>query len=234
MDVGYLMGAIGDGSAPPDSGKFEKMMRDLGIADSDHIILYGGGGNRVFTLGAFWIMDYFRHGNTGYLNGGLRKWKSDKLEISKAMKEPVSSKYVAGIPDESIRADAAYVLDHLSDPDVVLVDVRGTGEYKGEENVEKNKRTGHIPGAVNINYYGANFNAGGGTLKLPQDLQQLYDSKGVTRDREIIVYCQGGVRAANTYFVLKHILQYPRVRNYIGSWGEWGNKVDFEKYPVEK
>ena len=95
-----------------------------------------------------------------------------------------------------------------------------------------NKRTGHIPGAINLPFAPTNLNKDG-TFKSVNELKATYESKGVTKDKEIISYCQGGIRAAHTYFVLKHLLGYPKVRNYVGSWGEW-NRLDPNKYPVEK
>ncbi len=232
MGVGAQMGTLGDGSAAPDKQSFEGMMLRLGVNNGDHVVLYGAEGKSVFTLGAFWLMDYFGHKKLSYLHGGLAKWNREKRPVEGGMKAGVAGKYSASKADESIRVDADYVLGRLNNSRAVLVDVRGSGEYNGKENIEKNRRTGHIPGAMNLSYEVTNFNADG-TIRAKEQLKALYESAGVTKDKEVIVYCQGGVRAANTYFILKHILRYPTVRNYVGSWGEWGNRVDFNRYPAE-
>jgi thiosulfate/3-mercaptopyruvate sulfurtransferase len=126
--------------------------------------------------------------------------------------------------------DAAYVMKNLKNSNTVLVDARGHGEYIGEVNNEKNKRVGHLPGAVDLGFKVTNFNADG-TLKSADELRKLYEAKGITKDKEVITYCQGGIKASNAYFALKHILGYPNVKVYVGSWGEWANRTD---NPIEK
>lgn len=234
MGVGAIMGTIGNGSAAPDKAQFEGMMHRLGINNDDHVVLYGAKGDSVFTLGAFWLMDYFGNKNVSYLDGGLAKWNKEDRKVSTENEMPGPSDYKVGSPDESIRIDAAQVLASLNKPEVAIVDARNTDEYTGQNNGENNKRIGHIPGALDLGYYVTNFNAEDGTLKPVADLKAIYEGKGVTKDKEVIVYCQGGIKAANAFFALKHVLGYPNVKNYIGSWGEWGNRVDFDKYPAEK
>ncbi len=232
MGVGAMMGTIGNGSAPPDKTQFEGMMQRLGISNGDHVVLYGAKGESVFTLGAFWLMEYFGHKKVSYLNGGLAKWNKENRPSDSGEKKAEPGKYTAAPANESMRADAAYVLGKLGKDNVAIVDARGTDEYTGENNSEKNKRIGYIPGAQDLGYYTTNFNAKDGTLKSAAELKAIYEAKGVTKDKEVIVYCQGGIKAANAYFALKHLLGYPNVKNYVGSWGEWGNRVDFNKYPI--
>ncbi|MBI4838543.1 MAG: sulfurtransferase, partial [Nitrospirae bacterium] len=140
------------------------------------------------------------------------------------------AKYKAA-PDESIRAEAGYVAQNLKNPKVAIVDVRAADEYTGT-NAMGNKRTGHMPGVVHLPFNTTNLN-NDGTFKSADALKAAYEAKGITKDKEVIVYCQGGVRAAHTYFTLKHILGYPKVKNYVGSWGEW-SKLDPAKHPAEK
>jgi thiosulfate/3-mercaptopyruvate sulfurtransferase len=231
MGIGPLMGSIT--AVPPDKAKFEEMMNRLGINNGDHVVLYGAKGESVFTLSAFWLMEYFGHDKISFLNGGLAKWNKENRSTEGGMKKAEPGKYKAKTPKESIRTVAEDVLKNLNNPEAALVDARGTGEYTGEVNNDNNKRVGHIPGALDLGYDVTNFNKDG-TLKSIEDLKAVYEAKGVTKDKEVITYCQAGIKASNAYFTLKHILGYPNVKVYVSSWGEWGNKLDPEKYPVEK
>jgi thiosulfate/3-mercaptopyruvate sulfurtransferase len=227
MGIGALMGTISPN--PPDKVQFEGMMTRLGISNNDHVVLYGPDGESVFTLGAFWLMEYFGHKNVSYLNGGLAKWNKENRSSEGGMKKAEAGNYKVGAVDESIRIVADDVLKNLNNAKVALVDARGTGEYKGEVNNDKNKRVGYIPGALDLDSK-LNFNADG-TLKSEADLKAVYESKGVTKDKEVIAYCQGGIKAANAYFVLRHVLGYKNVKVYVGSWGEWSG-LDYKKYPI--
>lgn len=227
MGIGALMGTISPN--PPDKVQFEGMMDRLGINNNDHVVLYGPDGQSVFTLGAFWLMEYFGHQNLSYLDGGLAKWNKEDRASESGMKKAEAGNYKVGATDESIRIVADDVLKNLNKPDVVLVDARGSGEYNGEVNNDKNKKVGYIPGALDL-YSKLNFNADG-TLKSAADLKAVYESKGVTKNKEVIAYCQGGIKAANSYFVLRHVLGYKNVKVYVGSWGEWSG-LDYNKYPI--
>jgi len=216
----------------PDKAKFEALMGRLGISNDTYVVLYGSGGGNPFVTTAFWLLKYNGHKKVSYLNGGIAKWnKENRQTVSGAPAKVAATTYKA-TPDESIRADADYVLKSLKNPNAAIVDARSSGEYNGTKSMN-NKREGHIPGAINIEFKSANLNDDG-TFKSVRDLKAVYEAKGVTKDKEIIVYCLGGVRASHTYFVLKYLLGYPKVRNYVGSWGEWGNRLDPAKYPVEK
>lgn len=232
LDIGTLMGAVGDGSAAPDKAKFETLMGKLGINNDTHVVLYGMGGGNPFISSAFWLMKYHGHKNVSFLDGGIAKWNTEGRKTTGDPAKVTSTTYKAASADESVRADANYVLNNLNNSNVKIVDVRGDGEYSGKDSVENNKRTGHIPGAVHLNFFPTNLNKDG-TFKSVNDLKAVYETNSVTKDKEVITYCQGGVRAGNTYFVLKHLLSYPKVRVYVGSWGEW-SKLDPKKYPLEK
>jgi len=236
LSIGSLMGALGDGSMPPDKAKFEAFMGKLGIRNDTHVVLYGTGGGNPFIPTALWLMKYFGHDKVSYLDGGFAKWSEGGLKTHSSADKSIEIKPAdfKAAPDESIRADANHVLQNLKNSKVVIVDARGLDAYKGimNEVPDKNKRTGHIPGAINLNFYTTNLKEDG-TFKSVEDLKAAYEAKGVTKDKEIITYCQGGVRSAHTYFVLKHLLGYPKVRNYVGSWGEWSN-LDSAKYPLVK
>lgn len=235
LDIPSLMGAVGSGNAP-DKASFEALMGRLGVSNNSHIVLYTGFGGHSFgapfVAGAFWLLDYHGHKNISILNGGSKKWIDEKREATSEPTKITPSAYKAAAPDAAIFADADYVLKNMKNPKVAVVDTRGVDEHTGK-NPLGNKRAGHIPGSVNVDFYTTNLNPNE-TLKSVGDLKTAYESKGVTKDKEIIVYCQGGIRAAHTYVVLKHLLGYPKVKNYVGSIGEWANKFDPAKYPLDK
>ncbi len=234
LGVGDLMGALGNGSAPPDKAKFEAIMSKFGIRNDTHVVVYGKGGGNPFVAGAIWLMEYHGHKKVSYLNGGLAKWNKESREGTVEPAKITSTTYKAAPADESIRVDAKYVLKNLKNKNVVIVDVRPDDVYRGEKKEqESHKRAGHIPGAINMNYHSTNLNEDE-TFKSVKDLKAAYEAKGVTKDKEVITYCDGGVRASHSFFTLKHLLGYPNVRVYVGSWAEWANRVDPEKYPIEK
>ncbi len=231
MGIGALMGALGNGSTPPDQAKFEGIMHRLGISNSDHVVLYGADSSSVFTLGAFWLMEDFGHEKISFLDGGLAKWNVEGLASEGGMNKSAPGEYKAGNRNEAIRIDAAGVLAALGKS--AIVDARGTAQYTGAENNDKNKRVGHIPGAADLDSVSTNFNADH-TIKSVADLKAAYEANGITADKNVITYCQAGLKASNSYFILKHVLGYKNVKMYVGSWSEWGNRVDFDKYPIEK
>ena len=230
LDMQSLEDILGDGSTSPGKVKFEELMSKLGVSNNTHVVLYGTNSRNPYVTAAFWLMKYNMHKNISYLNGGMTKWKMEKREMTNESAIIIPSTYNA-IPDESIRANADFVLKNIKNHRIAIVDTRNPDGYAGKDTKE-NKRTGHIPGAVNITFSTANL-VKDAVFKSINDLRTQYESKGVTRDKEVITYCQGGIRAAHTYFVLKHILGYPKVRVYTGSWAEW-SKLPPEKYPAEK
>ncbi len=231
LGIGELMGGLGGSSTPPDKAKFETLMGALGINNDSHVIILGGSGDNVFIYGAFWLMKYHGQKNVSILDGGVRKWMKEGRKTSGKPTPIKNTKYSAS-PDSSIFATADDVLKSINNSKAALVDVRGTDEYIGT-NVMGNKRTGHVPGSIHMEFYSSNMTQDG-TFKSLKDLQSTYTAKGVTKDKEVIIYCQAGVRAANTHFVLQYLLGYPNVKNYVGSWGEWSSRLDPSKYPVEK
>lgn len=233
FDFFALMGLLGDGSAPPDAAKFEALAGGLGIGNDSHVIIHSA--DTLFASAAFWLFDYFGHKKVSMLNGTIAKWMNEGRPTAGGPAKITPAAYKA-TPDASVFATADDVLAKLKNPKAVIVDTRGTDEYNGvyaDENKMGNKAVGHIPGAVDLGFHPSNLN-NDGTFKSAKDLKAVYEGKGVTRDKEVITYCQAGVRASHTYFVLKHLLGYQNVRNYVGSWGEWGNRLDPEKYPHDQ
>ena len=170
------------------------------------------------------------------MNGGRKKWLLEDKPVTKDVQSQSKSAYKAGAPDPSLRVYKEYVLQSLRLGDKVLVDVRGPKEFSGEVlappeyPTEHAQRGGHIPGAKNIPW-AQTVNDADGTFKSRKDIEALYAPKGVTREKEVITYCRIGERSSHTWFVLKYLLGFPNVKNYDGSWTEWGNSVGT---PVER
>jgi thiosulfate/3-mercaptopyruvate sulfurtransferase len=232
LDFSALMGAFGDGSTPPDKAKFEALAGSLGIGNDNHVIIHSG--DTLFSATAFWLFDYFGHKKLSIMNGPITKWMNEGRATAGGPAKITPAMYKA-TPNASLFATADDVLKNLKNPKAVILDVRGADEYKGVMSPPgiQNKQMGRIPGSVNVDFFSANLN-NDGTFKSANDLKAAYEAKGVTKDKEIIVYCQAGVRASVSVLALNHILGYPKVRNYVGSWGEWGNRLDTAKYPIEK
>jgi thiosulfate/3-mercaptopyruvate sulfurtransferase len=213
-------------------GKFEALMSKSGIANDTTVVLYGDN-NNWFAAWAFWQMKIYGHRDVRIMNGGRKKWLSDSRDLETATPGVTPTSYQAAAPDTSIRAFLPEVQDALK-KGTPLVDVRSPQEFTGEILAppglpETCQRGGHIPGAKSIPW-GKACNEDG-TFKSTEELQQLYGGAGVTPDKAVIAYCRIGERSSHTWFVLKHLLGYSNVKNYDGSWTEWGNLVGA---PVEK
>jgi thiosulfate/3-mercaptopyruvate sulfurtransferase len=243
-DQGHIKGAIGldwrkDLQARPirdllPRDEFERLLSSKGISNDDSVIVYGDN-NNWFAAWFVWNLKYYGHKDARLINGGRKKWQDEGRELVTDSPAIKPSSYRAGQPDKSIRALRDEVLAALGKSGVVLVDVRSPKEYSGEllapENLpqEGAQRGGHIPGAANIPW--AQAVREDGTFKPADELKALYGSKGVTPDKSVIAYCRIGERSSHTWFVLYYLLGYPNVRNYDGSWTEWGSLI---AAPIEK
>lgn len=215
---------------------FQNLMERAGIANDTTVICCSL--VRQFATYLFWFLKYNNHQKAKVLNGGLEKWISDKLPLTsefKGLSRTAISRYRTENPDTSLRVFRDYVLKNLLNEDMILVDARTPQEYTGELiNVPKlpqegSLRAGHIPGAKHV-FFEENFQPDG-RFKPTKELNQIYISRSITPDKEIITYCRSGHRATVTWFVLSHLLSYPNVKVYDGSWTEWGNLVGA---PIEK
>ncbi|MCS7065465.1 MAG: sulfurtransferase [Fimbriimonadales bacterium] len=211
----------------------EQLLSELGIAN-DHLIVLYGDHNNWFAAYAFWLLQLYGHERLALMDGGRKKWLAEGRPITTEVPRYPRTDYRAKDPDLSLRAFYLQVRESLGHPDVALVDVRSPQEYTGEilappGLLETAQRGGHIPGARNIPW--AMAVREDGTFKSPDELRQLYAPQGITPDKEVITYCRIGERSSHTWFVLKHLLGYPKVRNYDGSWTEWGNIVGA---PIER
>lgn len=214
--------------------ELERLLGSAGITPDTTIVLYGDN-NNWFAAWAFWQFKMYGHRDVRLMNGGRKKWVSEGRTLETKVTHYSPAVYQAKDPDTSIRALRDRVLAGVGKSGVALVDVRAPKEYSGEliapENLpqEGAQRAGHIPGAVNIPW-GQAVNEDG-TFKSAPELQALYGGKGVTPDKEVMAYCRIGERSSHTWFVLTYLLGYPSVRNYDGSWTEWGSLVGV---PIEK
>ncbi|MEW6178910.1 MAG: sulfurtransferase [Chloroflexota bacterium] len=213
--------------------EFEALCSSLGIANDTTVVFYGDKSN-WFAVYAFWLFEYYGHEKRKVMNGGRARWVAENRPMTTEVPVYPPTQYRAKEPDASIRAFRDDVMRHLQQR-LPLVDVRSPKEYTGEllhmpgYPQEGAQRGGHIPGAVNIPW--AQAVDEDGRFKPAEALRELYQSRGVTPDKEIIAYCRIGERSSHTWFVLKYLLGYPKVRNYDGSWTEWGNLVGA---PIEK
>jgi thiosulfate/3-mercaptopyruvate sulfurtransferase len=210
----------------------ESLLQRVGVSDDTTLVLYGDF-NNWFAAFAFWVFKYYGYKDVRLMNGGRKKWLEEDKPVTKDIPSHAKGNFKASEPDSSIRVFLRYVRDTLGSK--ILVDVRGPKEFTGEilappeYPTEHAQRGGHIPGAVNIPW--AQAVNEDGTFKSADELQKLYQSKGVAADKEVISYCRIGERSSHTWFVLKYLLGYPNVKNYDGSWTEWGNMID---NPIER
>lgn len=193
--------------------EFEELMGELGITPETHVVIYGNPKN-PFVARAFWVLKYYGHEKVSYLDGGIDAWVAKGFTLSSAPVQVSAATYQVQEPRKEVRVEAEYILSKLNDPGVVIVDTRSSGEYAA----------GRIPGAVHLNWV-RNLK-GDGTFKDLEELAKMYEEAGVTKDKEVIVYCKTGTRSSNTFLVLKELLQYPNVKNYDASWNEWGVKYE--------
>lgn len=218
-----------------DKKQFESLMSRNGISTDTAVVLYGDF-NNWFAAFVFWVFKYYGHDNVRIMNGGRKKWELENRAYTTGEPDLEPVAYDAQPPDEGLRAYLFDVRRALNRDDTVMVDVRSPAEFSGqitappEYPMENAQRGGHIPDANNIPWATA-VNDADGTFKSADDLRQNYEPKGVTADKDVICYCRIGERSSHSWFVLKYLLGYPRVRNYDGSWTEWGNMIG---NPVER
>ena len=217
-----------------DRDAFEQLCSSLGISNDTTVVFYGDK-NNWFACYSLWLFVYYGHLHLKIMNGGRLKWMQEGRPLVHEMPQVAPAEYHALPPDLSIRAYRDEVFRHL-ERGLPLVDVRSPQEYSGEllhmpgYPQEGAQRGGHIPGAANIPWALA-VNQADSTFKPVEELRALYTARGILPDRPIVAYCRIGERSAHTWFVLKFLLGYPDVRNYDGSWTEWGNLVGA---PIEK
>ncbi len=243
-DQGHIRGAVGFNwqkelqdqviRAPLSKEHLEELLGRAGVSNDTTIVFYGDN-NNWFAAWALWILKFYAHKDVRLLDGGRVKWLADKRELTTEIPSYPRTTYHAESPRTDIRALRDQILTQLGHSNLALVDVRSPGEFSGELLAPANlpqegaQRGGHIPGAANIPWSMAMREDG--TFKPADELRALYESKGVTPDKEVVAYCRIGERSSHTWFVLHYLLGYPKVRNYDGSWTEWGSLIGV---PIER
>ena len=220
-----------------DPEQFAKLQDSIGITPSTTVVLYGGN-NNWFAAYAYWYYKVYGHDPVKLLDGGRKSWELEGRELNTDSPAiSASTGYPVRQPDFSIRAFRDQVLsDYVNQPGRALIDVRSPEEYRGEKLApdhlpqEAAQRPGHIPGAANVPWAKA-VDGTTGKFLTDQRLGELYSGAGVDAGTDVVAYCRIGERSAHTWFVLHELLGYPSVRNYDGSWTEWGSLVGV---PIER
>jgi thiosulfate/3-mercaptopyruvate sulfurtransferase len=239
----HLPGAVGwnwtsqlaDGIRRDIAGRedFSALLSGSGIGPDTTVVLYGDN-NNWFAAWAYWQLKLYGHTDTRILDGGRRYWLDHGLPVTTDDVSYAATGYSLPEPDFALRAFRDDILPRLDDPELRLVDVRSPAEFNGEIIAppgmsETAQRAGHIPGAASIPW--AQTVKEDGTFKSADDLRAIYEAKGITPDKDVIAYCRIGERSSHSWFVLHELLGYRRVRNYDGSWTEWGSLINV---PIEK
>src|SRR5699024_2927324 len=190
--------------------------------------------NNWFAAWAYWLLKYYGHEDVKILDGGRKKWEAENRELATEIPKAKPAEYTIGDVRSEYRAFRDDIAKNLESSAFGLVDVRSPDEVSGKILAppglnELSQRPGHIPGASNIPWSQAVNDDR--TFKSKEELRKLYEGHGITPDKEIIAYCRIGERSAHSWFVLNELLEYPNVRNYDGSWTEWGNLIDA---PIER
>ncbi|MCI2419679.1 sulfurtransferase [Saccharopolyspora sp. K220] len=205
---------------------FEKLLSAKGISNDDTVILYGGN-NNWFAAYAYWYFKLYGHGDVKLLDGGRKKWELDGRELTKEEPNKAATTYKAQDPDTSIRAFRDEVVAAIGNKN--LVDVRSPDEFAGKLLApahlpqESAQRAGHIPSAINVPWSKAANEDG--TFRSDEELTEIYAEAGLDTSKETIAYCRIGERSSHTWFVLRELLGNTNVKNYDGSWTEYGSLV---------
>ena len=198
--------------------QFRKIFSRVGVSGEKRVVFYDNTSGMLAARGV-WLLEYFSHPSVSMLDGGITKWKNEERTLDKISVNYKPANF-SGKPNPKVLAGFEYVLENLNK--ITILDVRSKEEFDGD--LVRAARGGHIPTSTNIDY--TENIANDGTLKNNEDLSELYQ---IPKDAEIITYCQGAYRAANTFLALKKI-GFTNIKVYLGSWGEWGNKLEL---PIE-
>lgn len=217
----------------PNQQQFEKLCGNSGLSGDNTVVLYGDNNNWSAAF-AFWQFKIYGHQDVRLMNGGRKKWELEGRAFTTEVPAIAPTQYRASSPDTTLRARRDDIFEVLEKKHAYLVDVRSPDEFTGKViappgMTETAQRGGHIPGAVNVPW--SRVVNDDGTFKRFDELVRLYEAQGIRPGREAVAYCRIGERSSHTWFVLKYLLGFEKVRNYDGSWTEWGNLIDA---PIEK
>ncbi len=237
-DTGHISGAVGFNWSTqlsdqirrdiPPKDQWEKLLSEAGVWPDQKIVFYGDN-NNWFAAFAYWIARMYGHTDVALMNGGRKKWELEQRPLTTDATSVKTTRYQAADIDLSFRAYMRDVNEYVgASGGKALVDVRSPAEYNGDIIAppglpETAQRCGHIPGASNIPW--AQAVNDDGTFKSRAELTELYGSKGITADKDVVAYCRIGERSSHSWFVLSQLLGFPKVRNYDGSWTEWGSVI---------
>jgi thiosulfate/3-mercaptopyruvate sulfurtransferase len=217
--------AIRDAKAPPTflptPAAFEEMMGRLGISDATRVIVYDERGG-IYAARLWWILNYYGHANVALMNGGWIKWTAEQRPVSTAAPAPAAAKFTAR-PQANWVATASDVVAAIGKPGITIVDARTQAEIDGKD-LRNIKRGGFVPSSVPV-YWEDLLDPQAKTFKPAEELKKIYEARGIVPSKEVIAYCQVGMRASVDLFAL-HLIGYDKLRNYYGAWEEWGNRDD--------
>ena len=211
----------------PTKEDWEQLLSQAGVSNDTKLIFYGDN-NNWFAAFAYWIARIYGHEDAALMDGGRKKWELEGRELVKDVPQFQPTTYRAKDPDWSLRAYRDEVREYINASGKAMVDVRSPAEFSGEILAppglpETAQRAGHIPSATNIPWaQAANED---GSFKSRAELEQIYGGKGITPDKQVVAYCRIGERSSHTWFVLHELLGQPNVKNYDGSWTEWGSMI---------
>jgi thiosulfate/3-mercaptopyruvate sulfurtransferase len=232
FDAGHVPGAvylspvaIRDANAPPTflptAAAFEQMMSTLGISNTTRVIAYDERGG-IYAARLWWILNYYGHTNVALMNGGWLKWAAEQRATTADANPPAAGRFTARAQPQWL-ATANDIVAAIDKPGIAIVDARTTAEIEGKD-LRNIKRGGFIPSSTPV-YWEDLLNLPQRTFKTADELKQIYESRGIVPSKEVIAYCQVGMRASVDLFAL-HLIGYDKLRNYLGSWEEWGNRDD--------
>ncbi len=224
----YLKDAADPNHVMP-ADQFERLIGELGIGNDTLVIAYDGSGG-LYAARLWWALDRYGHARVKVLNGGINKWLAEGRQLTKRIPEVTAATFTAR-PNDELLCTLDYLLANRERGDALVWDVRSHGEYTGET-PRQNKRAGHIPSAVNLEWLNLVTDDDLRVWKSADELLRLLQQHGITPEKEVLVHCQAGIRAAHGTFTLR-LLGYDRVRNYDASWNEYGNRDDTPITPGE-
>jgi len=231
---GHIPGAVWFGGIPAlvdadhavehflvDGKTFQQLMRTVGVNQDSHILIYDDG-NGLGASRLFYALSLYGHDKATVVNGGFAAWSDQQFPVETEGDIPSPGNFTVSL-NESRSCDVSYLTGNLDRDDLVVIDARSPEEYSGTE--KRSERSGHIPGAVNLEWSNFVMDEGIPYFKPPAQIAQMLEEKGITPDKEVITHCQTNVRGSHVFFTLR-LMGYDSLRAYEGSWFEWGNRAD--------